>query len=118
MSARIEVTLHVEQEDDIPVRGNAMASGDWAVDREVEDEILERLDRGDVWAWASVKVTATLWGPKNDKLLTASVYLGGCSYKDEADFRADGYFADMAKEARDEVKAKFTDIQSIDINSL
>ena len=42
----IEVTA---AQDDIPVRGNAMASGDDATDRECEDDILTRLDSGDVW---------------------------------------------------------------------
>lgn len=41
------------------VRGNALVSGDAALDKAVEDEILERLRRGDVWAWAEVEVRAT-----------------------------------------------------------
>jgi hypothetical protein len=86
-----EVTfeLTVEQ-DDIPVRGNALASGDADEDRKCEDEILRRLDQGDVWAWASVRVTARWEGFEGHD------YLGGCSYESERDFvRSGGYFDDM-----------------------
>lgn len=89
----IEIT-----EEHIPVRGNAMASGDDAADRELEDEILARLDRGDLWAWCSVRVKAIA----PDGSIGCSSWLGGCSYKDEADFRNDGgegYFTDLCNEA-------------------
>jgi len=46
-----------------------------------------------VWAWASVTVSAS-WGG-----FTGNAYLGGCNYADAADFRVDGYFEDMLKEA-------------------
>ena len=85
-------TIHVSQ-DDTPVRGNALASGDDANDRECEDEILARLNDGDVWAWACVEVRAH----RGD--FHASSYLGACSYANEADFRADDYFGSMCMEA-------------------
>lgn len=85
-------TVHVEQ-DETPVRGNALASGDDAVDRECEDEILARLRDGDVWAWACVEVRAT----RGD--FHASTYIGGCTYDDEADFRECAYFEELCKEA-------------------
>src|ERR1700692_675881 len=84
----LTVTLQVEQ-DDIAVRGNAMASGDEAYDKEGEDGILARLDRGDVWAWACVKVTVAGYGCEGTD------YLGCCNYADEQDFRKGGYFDDM-----------------------
>jgi hypothetical protein len=91
--------------EDIPVRGNALASGDDAEDKACEDEILARLDSGDQWAWCCVKVTATLEckAPKyevdhssngpcyrmaTDVSLVGVDYLGGCSYTDEKDFLA------------------------------
>ena len=49
------ISIHVEQ-DDTPVRGNAMASGDDAADR-----ILTELS-WNVWAWATVEVRADSWG--------------------------------------------------------
>lgn len=92
----VRFTVTAEQ-DCIPVRGNALASGNAAMDRETEDEIIARLNRGDVWAWACVIVEAHYRGLKG---LTS---MGACSYEDEADFRADGYFADMCEEALDDL---------------
>ena len=94
-------TLDVEQDECCDVRGNAMVSGDDDADKAVEDAILARLDDGDVWAWASVCVKAT-WGG-----FTGTDYLGGCSYKDEADFTAPGgYYEDMKAAALDDLNAK------------
>jgi hypothetical protein len=89
---QVEFTLEAEQ-DDMPVRGMAMASGDDAVDKKVEDEIIDRLDGGDVWAWASVSMTARWKGMEGVN------YLGCCSYADEEDFKKDGYYKDMKAEA-------------------
>jgi hypothetical protein len=86
--SRIEVFA---EQDDIPVRGNAMASGDDELDRKTEDWILRRLDSGDVWAWAAVTVRVTWKG------ISCEDHLGACSYDDEADFRQEGggYFGSM-----------------------
>jgi hypothetical protein len=84
-----------EYETDVEVRGNALASGDDAEDKDAEREIIERLERGDVWAWASVKVVAS-WGD----FKAESDWLGACSYEDEESFREPGgYFDDMKREA-------------------
>jgi hypothetical protein len=95
MANDLEVTYTVEAiEDDTPVRGNALASGDPADDKAVEDEILARLACGDVWAWATVTVRAEIGG------FTGTDSLGCCSYEDEADFKADSSnFADLKSEA-------------------
>ncbi|HEY3499106.1 MAG TPA: hypothetical protein VGK73_30660 [Polyangiaceae bacterium] len=69
----VTFTVRIEQ-DDIPVRGNALASGDSAVDREVEDEILACLDRGDVEAWCSITVEARWRG------YVGRDHLGACSH--------------------------------------
>ncbi len=70
-----EVSFTFEQEpEDIPVRGNAISSGDAEYDKKVEDEIIARLDRGDINAWFCAKVTASWKGWK------ASAYLSGCCY--------------------------------------
>lgn len=82
------------KQSDIPVRENAMVSGDAENDRRYEDEIISRLDDGDVWAWADVTVTC-YW---NGFVGTAS--LGGCCYEDEEDFcKPGGYFDDLKVEA-------------------
>ena len=89
---QIEFELIAEFEH-IPVKGNAIASGDEDYDNEVEIGIIERLESGDVWAWAAVEVKGTYKG------ITASDYLGGCSYKDEKDFKQPGgYYDDMKSE--------------------
>lgn len=70
--------------EDMPVRGNAMASGDDAYDKAVEDEILADLESGNEWAWCVVKVTAT--GVFNGVKFHGVAYLGGVSCKSREDF--------------------------------
>jgi hypothetical protein len=98
-----DVTFEVTAEmDDLPVRGNALASGDDEADRECEDEIIRRLNQGDVWAWACVKVTARFGEHE------AHDYLGACSYADENDFRACAYFTDMKAEVLAQLNRSMT----------
>lgn len=101
----VTFTITVEQ-DDTPVRGNAMASGDDAADRECEDEIIRRLDQGDVWAWALVTVTC------HYQDFTGRDTLGGCSYEDENDFKNDGgegYWAGMQRQAYEDLRQSCKD---------
>ncbi len=93
--SRKETTVCLKAEPEfVQVEGNASASGDDAFDRKVERAIIERVEQGDVWAWAMVTVTVS-WGP-----FSASDHLGCCSYADEEDFRQPrGYFDDMVAEA-------------------
>lgn len=86
------------QPEHIPVRGNYMASGNDAEDKACEDEIIERLNSGDDWAWCCVEVRASYAG------IDGADYLGGCSYASEKDFRKSGYyFEDMCERALDEL---------------
>lgn len=97
---QVNFTLTIEPED-IPVRGNAMASGNDATDKKYEDEIIERLNNGDLWAWCSVCVTAERKGVEGVD------YLGGCCYKDEKDFKeGDSYYKDMQRQAYDDLVKK------------
>ena len=96
---KIRYQIEIEQ-DDIPVRGNAIASGDNATDKAVEDEIIERLDNGDTWAWCSVCVVAEAGG------VEGRAYLVACSYKDEEDFRSGGYYEQMQEDAKDDLIAQ------------
>jgi len=101
---RATFTLDVEA-DDIPVRGNASAWND-GTDEAYADEIIARLDSGDIWAWAQVSVRATI--PEWEGLDGCS-YLGGCCYANENDFtrpdlktpeeRQGLYYDDMKAEA-------------------
>ena len=54
---QVEFTISVEQED-IPVRGNYMATDDPEQDKRDEDELLERIERGDDSAWCCLIVEA------------------------------------------------------------
>lgn len=94
--------------DDIPVRGNVVDSGDPDVDRKCEDEIIARLDQGDVWAWASVCVIARF--DHEGQQYEGRDYLGACSYKDAADFtKPGGYWDDMKGVAYDDMRANIAD---------
>lgn len=93
MALQPEYWIEIEPEE-TPVEGNAMASGDDEADRAYEQEILERFDAGDTWAWCTVIVHARL----GDAIGTAA--LGCCSYADEDDFKAPGgYYEDLCAEA-------------------
>jgi len=109
--SKVSYRIFAEQ-DDLPVRGNAMCSGDDDFDRQVEDAILARLDDGDVWAWASVKVEARYEGVDtfNDEDIVGVDYLGACNYKDEEDFKRCPYYEDMCSEARDDLYAQIEGI--------
>lgn len=89
----IRLALTIER-DDIPVRGNASAWDDEQANTAYADDILERLEQGDDWAWASVKVSATALGEEG------IAFLGGCSYEGFAEFaQPDGYLPQMVSEA-------------------
>jgi hypothetical protein len=98
----IEYRLYATQ-DDLQVRGNALVSGDDDDDRQAEDEIIERLESGDVWAWASVKVEAVI--EVDGEEITGEDYLGACSYADYRDFiEPGGYYDDMKVEAKNDLR--------------
>jgi hypothetical protein len=93
----VEFTTEAEREE-IPIRGNALVSGNEEEDKEVEEDIIERLDNGDIWAWCSVRVSAKFKGREGTD------YLGCCSYKDKADFvKNSGYYEDMKRSAYDDL---------------
>jgi len=96
-----EVTFTIEcLEEDLQIEGNAMASGDDAVDQGVYDWIRGELERGNEWAWCCVKVTAAWGGFRGED------YLGGCSYRSREDFeQSNGYCADMKDRALDDLNA-------------
>ena len=103
---RIEVT-----QDDQPVRGNAIASGDSDYDKKVEDKIIERLDRGDVWAWATVRVVAFVPGYG----LEGDDYLGGCTYENEERFKSGMHYPDMIDRARAELFYKIGTMHNLGV---
>lgn len=88
----VEFTLEVT-EDDMPIVGNALASGDNADDAAYEQELLARRAGGDIWAWAMVRVIATWRGFRGVD------DLGGCTYESTQAFREDAYYEDMKARA-------------------
>ena len=80
--------------EETAVKGNAMASGDDAVDRRAEQWIYRQLAKGNAWAWCTVKVTASQGESEGVD------YLGCCSYTGLKQFlQPDGYWDDMKSEA-------------------
>lgn len=68
--------------DPTPIRGNAIASDDDKADRELEDQLIARLNDGDDWAWFEV-VVELRWGA-----FMGGAALCGCSYASREDFEA------------------------------
>ena len=97
-----EVTYTLEcSPEDIPVRGNALASGDDEADKEAEDAIIADFEAGNEWAWCRVDVYAEWNG------FQGRDSLGACSYRGEADFKAEGgYYEDMKERALDDLYAQ------------
>ena len=109
------MNIHIEviaEPDHFSVRGNAIDSGDADYDRVIEDAIFERLEQGDVWAWASVEVYA--WADVGGVIVRSdSEYLGGCCYEDAAEFvKVSGYYDDMAGAARSNLLAKIESMKT------
>jgi len=105
-TSKARITVVTEPEDQ-SVRGH-YDSGDAAADREMEADIMRRLDKGDQWAFCCVKVIAELETDDGRLLRGESAWLGGCSYKNEKEFRQPGmYFDDMKAEALTELQEDY-----------
>ena len=88
------------RESDVPIRGNAMVSGNSKYDRKVENEIIERLDSGDIYAWFDAKVTVSI--EVNGITFEGYDILGACSYTFLTQFlESSGYYDDMVQTALD-----------------
>jgi hypothetical protein len=77
--------------EDTPLKDNLCAHEG---DDECYQWVRDQLAQGNVWAWCVAKVTALL-----DDGRYGTDHLGGCSYKDEEDFKTGGYYDDMKDEA-------------------
>lgn len=91
----IDLRIHPEYD---PVEGH-FATGNDELDRQIEQSILEQLETNP-WAWCCVEVRARCGD------ISASDYLGCCSYKDEQEFIRDGYYEDMVHSAVEELTRK------------
>lgn len=74
----VSFTVSIEPEDHCSVRGNAMASDDPDADRELEDQILDSLNRGNVEAWCTIVVKAIY--TMGDDSIEGVDTLGCCSF--------------------------------------
>jgi ribosomal protein L37AE/L43A len=80
--------------------GNASAI-DEETDKQVLQEIYDQLESGNQWAWCSVHVICK-WTDEDGQEYKGDDYLGGCSYKSEADFKQPGgYYDDMKQVSYD-----------------
>jgi hypothetical protein len=96
--SEVSFSVHVELDEFSEIEGS-FATGDAEADAAQVAEIQERVRGGDVWAWAFVTVVAE-YTTAGGTRFTGSDGLGGCCYKDEADFcQEGGYFEDMKAEA-------------------
>lgn len=87
-------------EEEMPVRGNALASGDNALDKECEDKIIAKLNSGDMSAWFCACVKVTLYGHNE----VGRSYLGACSYDSFAEFVSDNYYyPQLVSDAQDDL---------------
>jgi hypothetical protein len=85
--------------EDTQIEGNASCV-DPETDAETVAWIRSELDRGNDWAWCTARVTVTWNG------LEGVDYLSCCSYRNERDFRNDGYYDDMIHEALADLNRK------------
>ncbi len=98
----VEFSATIEP-DDTPVRGNFMATEDPEQDRAAEDEVIRRLDSGDVSAWCGLVVRAEWRGFKG----VASLW--GCSYASEDELLASDYMSALRDEAFDALCREVSD---------
>ncbi len=100
--ADVEFTLECLPEDQT-IKGNCSAIDD-ETDAATEDWIESQLESGNEWAWCCAKVTAKWNG------FEGTDYLGGCSYKSEADFRSPGgYFDDMKTQSLEDLNKQVSE---------
>lgn len=78
--SEVKFTVSIEQ-DDIPLRGNVMCSGDPQEDEEAERWVHSQLESGNIAAWCVLSVTAEWEG------VSATDILCGISCETEADVR-------------------------------
>jgi hypothetical protein len=85
-------------QSDIPVRGNAIVSGDDEYDRDLENQIINDLE-WNVWAWCDITVSLELEIDGNT--LQGGDSLGACNYKNEKDFM-ESLYPEMVQNAINE----------------
>lgn len=99
------------KQDDTPLKGNVMASGDDAVDAEAEKWVRDQLADGNDWAWSDVTVIAT-W-----RSFEGQDSLSCCSYESEEDFKKCDYYKDLCAVAlenlNNNIAEHFADVKDL-----
>ena len=106
----IVYSIKPEPEYDLSPEGH-FASGDEEADKKMVAEIINDYNNGNLWAWCCVVVTASVM--ISGEVFTGTVSLGACSYKDEEDFKQDGYYPDMCKEARENLEHCLRELEQL-----
>ena len=88
------------------IEGNLIDSGDDNQDKLDEKTVIDDLLSGNQWAWCNVEVRGEYLG------LSASDYLGCCSYKSEQDFKTGGYYTDMIDIVATEIQDQYDKIKN------
>lgn len=101
-----DISYHLEVEfDETDPRGNVCGCEE--PDCTAEADVLERLKREDVWAWACVQVVASIDAglEHDDKRFTgSSCWTGGCTYENERDFtKNSGIYEELCDEALEDL---------------
>lgn len=109
MAYQIEYTIECLPED-MPIEGNASAIDD-ETDSKIESEIRAQLEAGNDWAWCCVRVCAVAYDDEGNQIARGKDYLGGCSYANEEDFKAGGYYEDMQAVALEECESEIARIR-------
>lgn len=91
--------------EDMPIRGNLIASGDDAEDKRQEDAVIEDLENGNEWAWCVIEVKGEYLG------LSASEFLGGCCYDSEDDAYASGVFDELKEQVAEQIYEQYRKIK-------
>jgi hypothetical protein len=87
--------------DDYNEIAGSFASGNDAQDAKQVASIQRKIKNGNVWAWCQVTVFAKCHGFEGE-----SSSLGGCSYKNEAAFKASDNHKDLCQEALEDLQEK------------
>jgi hypothetical protein len=110
----VTISIKVEPETEVSLADH-FNSGDDDKDVETDLALIEEIEKeiaaGSRWAWCSITVTVEWEGFSEEETV-------GClSYKDEADFKADGYYSEMVKTAlsdlNGELELKFANLSEL-----